>query len=81
MKKRIKILTMALLLTTAAQAQIFIMEDENNTYRPTEDINGEYGNIIYHGVDADQPNWVPIGEGLIVMTALGAVYLKKKKSK
>ena len=75
---------MGLLLAGAAQAQIFIQEDEYNTSRTGTEVNGQYGNIIYHGVDADQPNYVPIGSGAMLLAALGGTYLlgnQKKNSK
>lgn len=70
---------MGLLLAGAAQAQIFIQEEEYNTSRTGTDVNGTYGNIIYHGVDADQPNYVPVGEGIFALAALGCAYLMGKR--
>ena len=82
MKKNTVILTLALLLATAAKAQIFVMEEDNNPNRPSgTEINGEYGNIIYHGTDEDQPNWVPIGGELLLLTAMGGAYLLAKHKK
>lgn len=81
MKKAIAILFLTLTLSMAAQAQIFIQEDEYNTSRTGTEVNGELGNIIYHGVDADQPNYVPVGEDIFVLAALGIIYLKNKKNK
>lgn len=74
-------MAIAFLVAGPASAQVFIMEEESNSNRDPEEINGFYGNVIYHGSDADQANWVPIGNGLMVMTALGIKYLKNKKKK
>ena len=66
MKKRITLLAFALLMVNANQAQIYITPDLEND-RESEEINGLYGNIIYHGLDADQPNWVPTGSGILLV--------------
>ena len=82
MKKRIYIIitTLFLLLAGAANAQVFTMEDEENT-RAEGDI-GVLGRIPYHGVDYDQANdFVPMGEGMLLLTALGGCYLLGKKRK
>lgn len=70
----------ALLMVNANQAQIFITPDLEND-RESEEINGLYGNIIYHGLDADQPNWVPTGSGILLLGALGGAYLIKGRKR
>lgn len=80
MKKKRNIIIMALLLALVLpiQAQVFMMEDENNELR-TVFGNGEMSNIIVHGSTDDQTNFVPIGNGLLIMTAFGACYLMRKR--
>lgn len=72
---------MLLTLSLSTQAQIFNTDDEINPNRSYElnELNGEYGNILYHGLDMDQPNWVPIGSGVMLLATLGGSYLLKKK--
>lgn len=81
MKKKINILILGLLLSTAAQAQILMMEDEQNlrSGSSTED----FGVVPLNGVNYDQTNetYTPIGEGILLLSALGGAYLLKKKKK
>lgn len=77
-KKNIIIAAMLLTLVLPVRAQVFMMEDENNELR-TVFGNGELSNVIVHGSADDQTNFVPIGGGLLVMTALGACYLMNKR--
>lgn len=83
MKKRkyITIAALLLLLASTAPAQVFMTEDDDNL-RVEEGDMDVFGRIPYHGVDYDQANaYAPVGEGMLVMTALGAVYLMKKRKK
>lgn len=72
-------LLLAMLLTMAkATAQVFIMDDEfEGTMRQnTED----FGLIVpIEGLDSDQ--YLPIGDGLFVLAALGGAYLMGKRKK
>lgn len=82
MKKRkyITITALLLLLASTAPAQVFMTEDDDNL-RVEEGDMDVFGRIPYHGVDYDQANaYAPVGEGML-MTALGAVYLMKKRKK
>lgn len=72
-------MAVAFLVAGPATAQIYNMEDEINPNRPVNDPNGQYGNIIYHGSDSDQPNWVPLGSGILILAAFGGSYLIAKK--
>ena len=82
MKKKIHITLLALflLLATAANAQVFTMaEEENNRAEGDMDV---LGRIPYHGVDYDQANaFAPLGEGILLLTALGGCYLLGKRKK
>lgn len=82
MKKRIYIIitTLFLLLASAANAQVFTMADEENS-RAEGDLD-VLGRIPYHGVDYDQANdFAPLGEGMLLLTALGGCYLLGKRRK
>lgn len=73
-------MVIAFLATGPMTAQVFMMDEESHMNRPDqEEINGFYGNILYHGSSDDQSNWVPIGEGLLALTLLGGAYLIAKK--
>ena len=72
-------LLLAMLLTMAkATAQVFIMDDEfEGTMRQnTED----FGLIVpIEGLDSDQ--YLPLGDGLLVLVVLSGEYLMKKRKK
>ena len=87
MKKILKIVIIAAALmmwaTTDGHAQVFIMEDEHNL-RPTDPeevlgwpVNPQNGN----GTATD--DYVPIGDGLLMLASLSSVYLlcKRKEEK
>ena len=79
LRKAFCLMAIAFLVTGPATAQVFIMEEESNSNRDPEEINGFYGNVIYHGLSADQPNWVPLGSGAMLLATLGGAYLIAKK--
>ena len=72
------IVVTVLLVACPAMAQVFIMDDEfEGTMRQnTED----FGLIVpIEGLDSDQ--YLPIGDGLLVLAALGGAYLMGKRKK
>ena len=73
-------LLLAMLLTMAtATAQVFIMDDEfEGTMRQnTED----FGLIVpIEGLDSDD-QYLPLGDGLLVLVVLSGEYLMKKRKK
>ena len=79
MKKILIIFTLFLTLAAPMRAQVFIMEEDENDRLRNVFGNGEWNNVIVHGSADDQTNFVPIGGGLLVMTALGACYLMNKR--
>ena len=81
MKKILLILTLLLILAAPMRAQIFIMEEEENGRVENVFGNGEWNNIIIHGSPDDQMNYMPLGEGIMLLAALGGVYLMGKKKK
>jgi hypothetical protein len=79
MRRNVILVLMLLLLSvTTATAQVFILDDEfEGTMRnPTED----FGLIVpIEGLDTDQ--YLPLGDGLLVLAALGGAYLLGKRKK
>ena len=84
MKKTLKILTLILLLATTARAQIYTGEGEGN--------NRLEGLVPSNGLYIDNPNgygygndyYAPLGEGILLLAALGGAYLigkTKRKEK
>ena len=63
------------------RAQVFIMEEDENDRLRNVFGNGQWNNIIVHGSADDQTNWVPLGEGVMLLTALGGAYLVRKLKK
>ena len=83
MKKTLIILTLLLALAAPTQAQILMMDDDENEYRNEVGDNGEWNNVIFHGSPDDQTNYLPLGDGILVLAALGGAYLvgKRKRDK
>ena len=79
MKKILIIFTLFLTLAAPMRAQVFIMEEDENQRVENVFGNGEWNNIIVHGSADDQTNWVPLGEGILLLSALGGAYLLRKK--
>ena len=63
------------------RAQVFIMEEDENDRVTNVFGNGDWNNIIVHGSPDDQSNWVPLGEAVLLFTALGGAYLVRKLKK
>lgn len=80
-KKHITLTLLALTLGCGVQAQIYVMEGEDNELRNITTQNGELNNVIVHNSENDQTNWTPIGDGILLLAAIGGVYLHRKKSK
>ena len=79
MKKILLIFTLLLTLAAPMRAQVFIMEEDENDRLGNVFGNGEWNNIIVHGSPDDQTNFVPLGEAVLLLTALGGAYLLRKK--
>ena len=79
MKKILLIFTLFLALSAPMRAQVFIMEEDENDRVNNVFGNGEWNNIIVHGSADDQANFVPLGEAVLLLTALGGAYLLRKK--
>lgn len=81
MKKIITILTLALALALPMHAQVFILEDETNEFRNETEVNGDWNNVIVHGSQDDQTNYMPLGNGIALLVAFGGAYLLNRKKK
>lgn len=83
--KKITILVLGLMIATSMQAQILVMEGEQNNLRNVTTDNGDLNNVIFHGSENDQSNFTPLGDGIMLLAALGGAYLvgkrKNKKNK
>ena len=79
MKKILLIFSLLITLAAPMRAQVFIMEEDENDRVTNVFGNGDWNNIIVHGSADDQSNWVPLGEGVMLLAALGGAYLLRKK--
>ena len=84
MKRILKIVIIAAALmmgaATDSQAQVFIMENESNLREDTEDVLGWPVNP-QNGYGTSNDEYTPVGDGLLLLAALGGDYLMKKKKK
>jgi len=79
--KKLTVLAIGLMLATTTQAQILVMEGEEDNFRSNTMTNGEFNNIIFHGLQNDQTNYLPLGDGALLLAALGGAYLLNRKKK
>ena len=77
-KRFIVILTLLLLATGSLYAQVFIMDDEVEGNIRVGASSFELP-APYQGGDLDQ--YLPLGDGVLLLTALGGAYLLKKRKK
>ena len=61
------------------RAQVYIMEEDENQRVENVSGNGEWNNIIIHGSGDDQTNYLPLGDGLLLLAALGGVRLIRRQ--
>ena len=78
MKKTIAILTLSLLMATASQAQIYVTGDET-TLRDEIETPAIWPNNPYSH-DQGNDDYVPVGNGLLLLAALGGAYLLGKRN-
>lgn len=81
MKKILTIFMLLLALAASLRAQVFIMEEDENQRVDNVFGNGQWNNIIVHGSTDDQMNYMPLGEGILLLAALGGAYLINKRKK
>ena len=84
MKKILKIVVIVATLmmgaATDSQAQVFIMENESNLREDTEDVLGWPVNP-QNGYGTSNDEYTPVGDGLLLLAALGGAYLVRKLKK
>lgn len=79
MKKRVLTLLAAMMLTAAASAQVFVLNDEDNDRTAN---SGEGISIVNPGYHNSGEDWyTPVGNGALLLTAMGGAYLLNKKKK
>ena len=76
-RKTVLTVVLGLMVGLSASAQVFVLGEDNK--RQGTEINGEYSNVISHNSTNDQTNFVPLGSGLLLLTAFGSTYALKKK--
>lgn len=77
-KRFIAVIGLLLVMMCPVQAQVFIMdEDMEGNIRVGE--NEFVVPVPYQGTDWDE--YLPIGDGVMLLTALGGAYLLKKRKK
>lgn len=79
-KKKILVMAAMMLLCNISNAQIFIVDNDiqNTRFGTSEE---EFELVIPHqGVDWDQ-YYTPLGEGILLLAAMGGAYLLNKKKK
>ena len=78
MKKTVVLLTVLFMAVVPLKAQIFIADDEfEGTMRLAE---SEYVLVVPNqSSDADQ--YLPLGDGVLLLAGLGGAYLLKKRNK
>ena len=76
--KKFAMIVLALALSLSAHAQVFMIDGDKN-YRTPEDpsvfatLPGEYGAAVDY--------YTPIGDGMLLLAALGGAYLLGKRRK
>lgn len=75
-KRFIAVIGLLLVMTSPVQAQVFIMdEDVDGNIRLSE---SEFTvPVPYQGTDWDE--YLPLGDGVLLLTALGGAYLLRKR--
>ena len=78
MKKLIATVSLILAFATVSNAQVFLIDDGiDNPRNPNEEFN--IVNPGYHGSSEDW--YTPVGDGTLLLAALGGAYLLGKKKK
>jgi len=78
MKKKTVILALALLLATAAKAQIYVTEGDDNM-RPTGEAPSAIWPNLPNDTEQGYDGYTPIGSGILLLAALGGAYLIRKR--
>ena len=79
MRKVVMLYFVIFALISSANAQVFLLNDNGNRTGATHEELSDL-NIPFHLVNYDQA-YAPLGNGLIILAALGGAYLVGKKRK
>ena len=74
----IAIISLLLFITTPIQAQVFIMDEDQGGNIRVEEMDFVIP-VPYQAGDLDE--YIPIGEGLFLLSGLGTIYLLRKRKK
>ena len=75
------IVAAALMMSAAANAQVFVLEQNASNARTGEDAEILNGFIPENGVEYDQGEYVPVSSGVMLLAGLAGAYLIGKKKK
>ena len=77
-KRFIAVIGLLLVLTNPTQAQVFLMDEDagGNIRIPESEFTVP---VPYQGTDLDE--YLPLGDGVLLLTALGGAYLLRKGKK
>ena len=78
MKKTLTIFSLLLALAAPLNAQVFIMEDDGDL-NPRDPNGGIIFNVMVPTEDTNTDQYIPIGNGLLLMSGLAGAYLIGKK--
>lgn len=79
MKKRIITIVMSLFMAVMpAMAQVFIMEDDESLNPRNPDGNITF-NVIVNSQDVNNDQYLPLGEGVLLLSGLAGLYLMKRR--
>ena len=81
MRKRIMIVAAALMMSVAANAQIYVLEQDASNARAGESAEILGGFVPENGVEYDQGQYVSLGSGALLLVGLAGAYLLGKKKK
>ena len=82
MKKRIVSIIMAMFMVVgSATAQVFIMEDDDALNQREESSGGIVFNVMVNQQDTNTDQYIPIGEGLLLLSGMAGAYLLRKRKK
>ena len=75
------IVAATLMMSAAANAQVFVLEQDESNARTDEGAEIMNGFIPENGVQYDQGEYVPVGSGALLLAGLAGAYLLGKKKK
>ena len=81
MKKRIVTIILAMFMAVVpTMAQVFIMEDDESM-SPRDPESAITFNVIVASQDVANDQFVPLGEGLLLMSGLAGAYLLRRRKR